>query len=213
MLMFLVRHAESTWNPMKKIQGQRDPQLSKYGKKEAGLLAKRFKELSFDAVYASPLKRAYQTAEIVVGKKTPVIREAGLNEISLGEWEGKTLRSIRKEYGETFDRWAVRPTRIRVPGGEDFKAFVKRVKHTLRAIEASHKGGNVLVVCHGGVISTYATLVLNLPSDDVWCLTVKHASLTIVEVGADLHKLITFNDIGHLMGLGGFKATEVTHVD
>ena len=213
MLMFLVRHAESTWNPMKKIQGQRDPQLSKYGKKEARLLAKRFKDLSFDGVYASPLRRAYQTAEIVVGKKTPVIREAGLNEISLGEWEGKTLRGIRKEYGEMFDRWAVRPTRIRVPGGEDFKAFVKRVKRTLRVIESSHKEGNVLVVCHGGVISTYATLVLNLPPDDVWCLTVKNASLTIVEVGAELHKLITFNDISHLMGFKEFKATDVTHVD
>jgi broad specificity phosphatase PhoE len=112
-----------------------------------------------------------------------------------------------------FDHWAVRPTRIRVPGGEDFKAFVKRVKRTLRAIESAHEGGNVLVVCHGGVISTYATLVLNLPPDDVWCLTVKNASLTIVEVGAELHKLITFNDISHLMGLKELKATEVTHVD
>jgi broad specificity phosphatase PhoE len=77
MLMFLVRHAESTWNPLKKIQGQRDPQLSAYGRKEAGLLAKRFKGLSFDAVYTSPLRRAYQTAEIVVGKKTPITRTEG----------------------------------------------------------------------------------------------------------------------------------------
>jgi broad specificity phosphatase PhoE len=213
MLMFMVRHAESTWNPMKKIQGQRDPQLSAYGKKEAGLLAKRFKGLSFGAVYTSPLKRAYQTAEIVVGKKTPIIQEEGLNEISLGEWEGKTLRRIRKEYGEMFDRWAVRPTRIRVPGGEDFKSFVRRVKRTLSSIESAHKGCNVLAVCHGGVISTYATVVLNLPPDDVWCLTVKNASLTIVEVGAELHKLITFNDVSHLMGLKEFKTTEVTHVD
>jgi probable phosphoglycerate mutase len=213
MLMFLVRHAESTWNPMKKIQGQRDPQLSNYGKKEAKLLARRFKGLSFDAVYTSPLRRAYQTAEIVVGKKTPIMREEGLNEISLGEWEGKTLRRIRKEYGEIFDRWAVRPTRIRVPGGEDFRGFVRRVKKTLRSIEAEHEEGNVLIVCHGGVISTYATVVLNLPPDDVWCLTVKNASLTIVEVGAELHKLITFNDISHLMRLGDLKTTEVTHVD
>jgi broad specificity phosphatase PhoE len=213
MLMFLVRHAESTWNRAKKIQGQRDPQLSAYGKKEARLLAKRFKDLTFDAVYTSPLKRAYQTAEIVVGKKTPIIREEGLNEICLGEWEGKTLRNIRKEYGETFDRWAVRPTRIRIPGGEDFRAFVRRVKTTLRSIESAHEGRNVLVVCHGGVISTYATIVLNLPPDDVWCLTVKNASLTIVEVGAELHKLITFNDISHLMGLKDLGAGEVTHVD
>jgi broad specificity phosphatase PhoE len=90
---------------------------------------------------------------------------------------------------------------------------VRRVKKTLRAIEAANAGCNVLVVSHGGVISTYATVVLNLPPEDVWCLTVKNASLTIVEVGAELHKLITFNDISHLISLKEFKTTEITHVD
>ena len=80
-------------------------------------------------------------------------------------------------------------------------------------IETRHEDGNVLVVCHGGVISTYATVVLNLPPDDVWCLTVKNASLTIVEVGQDAHKLATFNDISHLMSLKELKMAEVTHVD
>jgi hypothetical protein len=63
------------------------------------------------------------------------------------------------------------------------------------------------------VISTYATLVLNLPPDDVWCLTVKNASLTIVEAGKDMHKLVTFNDISHLISLREIKMTDVTHVD
>lgn len=213
MLIFLVRHAESTWNRLKKIQGQKDPQLSPYGKKEARLLAKRFKKLSFDAVYSSPLKRAIQTAELTAGKQSDVIVDEGLLEICLGDWEGKTLNQIRKKYGETFDRWAVRPTRIKIPQGEDFKAFVARVKRTLRKIERKHPDGNVLVVCHGGVISTYATLVLNLPPDDVWCLTVKNGSLTIVEAGTDMHKLVTFNDISHLISLKEIKTTDVTHVD
>jgi broad specificity phosphatase PhoE len=205
MLIFLVRHAESTWNRLKKIQGRRDPQLSPYGKKEAKLLGRRFKGLAFDAIYSSPLLRAHQTAEITV--------DHGLTEICLGDWEGKTLNQIRKKYGEAFDRWAVRPTRIRIPHGEDFKAFVGRVRRTLRKIERKHPDGNVLVVCHGGVISTYATIVLNLPPDDVWCLTVKNASLTIVEVGTDIHKLVTFNDVSHLISLREITTTDVTHVD
>jgi broad specificity phosphatase PhoE len=213
MLMFLVRHAESTWNRQKKIQGQKDPHLSPYGKKEARSLAKRFKGLSFDAVYSSPLRRACETAESIVGKKVDLAVEEGLKEISLGNWEGKTLAQIRKKYGEAFDRWAVRPTRINIPRGEDFKKFVSRVKRTLRAIERKHEEGNVLVVCHGGVISTYATAVLNLPPDDVWCLTVKNASLTIVEIGPEARKLVTFNDISHLMHLKELRMTEVTHVD
>jgi broad specificity phosphatase PhoE len=212
-LIFLVRHAESTWNRLKKIQGQKDPQLSPYGKKEAKLLSKRFKGLEFDAVYSSPLRRAQQTAELTVGKRTEITVDEGLLEICLGEWEGKTLTQIRKKYGESFDRWAVRPSRIAIPQGEDFKGFVSRVRRTLRKIERKHPDGNVLVVCHGGVISTYATLVLNLPPDDVWCLTVKNASLTIVEAGKDVHKLVTFNDISHLISLKEIKTTGVTHVD
>jgi broad specificity phosphatase PhoE len=212
-LIFLVRHAESTWNRLKKIQGQKDPQLSPYGKKEAKLLGKRFKDLNFDAVYVSPLRRAQQTAELTVGKRTEITVDEGLLEICLGDWEGKTLTQIRKKHGESFDRWAVRPSRIAIPHGEDFKTFVSRVRRTLRKIERRHPDGNVLVVCHGGVISTYATLVLNLPPDDVWCLTVKNASLTIVEAGKDIHKLVTFNDISHLISLKEIKMTGVTHVD
>jgi broad specificity phosphatase PhoE len=155
MLMFLVRHAESTWNRLKKIQGQRDPHLSPYGKKEARLLAKRFRGLTFDAAYSSPLHRAYETAEIIMGKRATIGCEEGLKEIGLGEWEGKTLRAIRKQYGEAFDRWAVRPTRIRIPNGEDFRLFVHRVNYALGSIERRHPAGNVLVVCHGGVSRTH----------------------------------------------------------
>jgi broad specificity phosphatase PhoE len=212
MLMFLVRHAESTWNRLKRIQGQRDPRLSARGRTEARLLSRRFKVLSFAAAYTSPLRRAYETAEIIVGKKANLVCLDGLKEISLGDWEGKTLAQIRKNYGEAFDRWAARPTRIRIPGGEDFKTFVARVKRTLGRIEKKHPDGNVLVVCHGGVISTYAAMVLNLPPDDVWFLTVKNASLTIVETRSDTQRLVTFNDISHL-NLREIKTEEVTHVD
>ena len=102
---------------------------------------------------------------------------------------------------------------IRALVDKDFKEFKKRVSNAMRGIERRHKEGNVLVVCHGGVISTYATTLLKLPPDDVWCLTVKNASLTIVEIAPGVRKLITFNDISHLMSLKEIRMSEVTHVD
>jgi broad specificity phosphatase PhoE len=213
MLIFLVRHAESTWNSQKKIQGQKDPPLSAYGKREAKLVGKRFKELSFDAVCSSPLQRAHETALAIVGKRTEISLDEDLREISLGKWEGKTLGQIRKQYGDKFDHWAVRPDRIPIPGGEDFKAFVRRVKKALRKIEKNHPDGNVLVVGHGGVISTYVTVVLNIKAVDVWCVTVKNASVTIVEVKDGMRRLVTFNDISHLMPLREIGDKDVTHVD
>jgi broad specificity phosphatase PhoE len=213
MLIFLVRHAESTWNRQKKIQGQKDPPLSTYGKREARIVGKRFKALAFDAVCSSPLKRALETARSIVGAKSVITIDEDLREISLGKWEGKTLAQIRKTYGDKFDRWAVRPDRIPVPGGEDFKVFVRRVKRALRKIEKSHPNGNVLVVSHGGVISAYVTVVLNLKPIDIWCVTVKNASVTIVEVKEDLRRLVTFNDTSHLFSLREIVDKDVTHVD
>lgn len=213
MLIFLVRHAESTWNRQKKIQGQKDPPLSTYGKREARLVGKRFRELTFDAVCSSPQKRALETARSIVGKKSEISIDEDLREICLGSWEGKTLSQIRKKYGESFDRWAVRPDRIPIPKGEDFKDFVKRVKRALRKIERNNPEGNVLLVSHGGVISTYVTVVLNIKPVDVWCVTVKNASVTIVEVKDGMRRLVTFNDISHLMHLKEIVDKEVTHVD
>jgi probable phosphoglycerate mutase len=213
MLIFLVRHAESTWNDQKKIQGQKDPPLSAYGKREAKLVGKRFKELSFECVCSSPQKRAIETARAIVGKKTEIQIDEDLREISLGKWEGKTLAQIRKQYGDKFDRWAVRPDRIPIPGGEDFKAFVRRVKKAIRKVERSHPEGNALIVGHGGVISTYVTVVLNIKPVDVWCVTVKNASVTIVEVKDGMRRLVTFNDISHLMHLKDIAEKDVTHVD
>lgn len=213
MLLFLVRHAESTWNRQKKMQGQKDPPLSPYGRKEAMRLAKRFEDLKFTAAYASPLKRAHQTAEVILkGKKCRISCDEDLMEMGLGEWEGRAISQVKKAYGDAFAKWAVAPSRVTIPGGEDFKEFVGRVKNAMRAIERKHRDGNVLLVSHGGVISTYATQILNLPPDDIWCLTVRNASLTIVDVKPSIHRIVTFNDTSHLMSLREIKKSEVRHV-
>lgn len=213
MMIFLVRHAESTWNRLRRIQGQKDPELSDYGRREANLLGRRLRGLEIDGVYSSPLKRAYQTARIAVGNKKKIDILPDLMEINLGDWEGKTLAGIRKKYGDAFDRWAVSPTRVEIPGGEDFTSFARRVRNAMVSIERNHEDGIAIVFTHGGVISTYVTHVLNLPVDDVWCLTVRNASLTIVEVKDGQRRLVTFNDIGHLIGLKSAEIKKGIHVD
>lgn len=212
MLLFLVRHAETTYNRQKKIQGQKDPRLSAYGRKEAARLAQRFRELKFAAVYSSPLKRAHETAQIIVGKRRKIICEDGLREWGLGKWEGKTVAEIRRAYGDAFPKWVHMPSKVPVPGGEDFKDFEARVKQTLKAIARRHPDGNILVVCHGGVISAYATMIMNLTFDHIWCIPVGNAALTIVEVGPRTQRLVTFNDTSHLIKLRTAKEADVAHV-
>src|SRR5438874_12638863 len=87
--LLLVRHGQSTWNREHRIQGQLDPPLSEDGRRQAELLGARLARRTFAAHFASDLKRAFETAEIIgaaVGMRP--LPEPALRELSLGEWEG-----------------------------------------------------------------------------------------------------------------------------
>ena len=97
MLFYLVRHGQTDWNRAGKIQGTTDIPLNETGRQQAEQLATVLKERSgypaktrIDAVYASPLARAFQTAEILAKEeKLPLRRLTGLRERDFGCWEGK----------------------------------------------------------------------------------------------------------------------------
>ena len=89
MKLYLVRHGETDWNKVKRIQGQVDIPLNQFGKRLAEETAEGMKEIPFDLCITSPLSRARQTAEIVLGgRKVPIIEDARIEELSFGSWEG-----------------------------------------------------------------------------------------------------------------------------
>ena len=78
MMLYIVRHGETDWNRMKKVQGRTDIALNDYGRHLAEETAEGMKEISLDLAYTSPLRRARETAEILVaGRKIPPLVEEG----------------------------------------------------------------------------------------------------------------------------------------
>jgi broad specificity phosphatase PhoE len=144
--ILLVRHGQSTWNALGKWQGRADPPLSPLGQQQAASAAARIGIV--DAVIASPLVRARQTAEIIaegigVG---PVDTDDRLIETDAGDWTGLTFHEIRTGWPGWLDqhRWP-----------DNFEKeidIVARMAEALIDIAARHPGASVVAVTHSGAM-------------------------------------------------------------
>lgn len=196
MKLILVRHGESTWNKLKRVQGTRNPRLSDRGIKQSQLLADRFNGMKFDAVYSSPLTRAYHTAKILTNSNICTIED--LQEIKLGVWEGKTINQVSREYKEIYDQWYQKPLEVKIPGAETILEFKERVVKTFDKIRAQHPNQEVLVVTHGGVITIYLAHLLEMNLNKLWSISLKNNSVTILSFYEEFPCVLLFNDTCHL---------------
>jgi probable phosphoglycerate mutase len=145
--LLLVRHGETDWNAEGRLQGHTDRPLTPYGRRQSRKLADELAEEQLDAVYASDLGRARETAEIVgVRLGLPTVLDPDLREKDWGTWEGLT---------------AVERDRVEFVG-ESTGEHQERVLQALRRIAERHPAGRVLVVTHGGSVRRVQTAALGL---------------------------------------------------
>lgn len=199
MRLVLVRHGQSTWNSEHRIQGQLDPPLSAEGRRQAELLARRLSGRKFAGFYASDLKRAFETAEILglnLGARPEPL--PGLREIFLGDWEGLRTQDIAERFPEAWARWVEQPDWDVVPGGEGAVQFDARVGAALDGIVNRHDQGDVLVVTHGGVIQVALHRVVGRPSRGLFPFKIQNASISLIEKRSGRMVIAGVNDVAHL---------------
>lgn len=141
--ILLVRHGETDWNLENRVQGHSDRPLNDTGREQAHALADQLVDEPIDAVYASDLIRARDTARAVADRYgLPVLPLPGLREKNFGTWEGLTDVEIRTRFPSAADGpWG---------DAETTEDVAERVLEALRGITERHPGGHVLVVTHGG---------------------------------------------------------------
>jgi broad specificity phosphatase PhoE len=143
--LLLVRHGETDWNAEGRLQGHTDRPLNDYGRGQARSLADDLEGEELEAIYASDLARARETAEIVGSRLGfVVVLDPGLREKDWGNWEGLT---------------AVERDRVEF-SGESTEQHAARMMRALRRIAERHPSGRVLVVTHGGSMRRVQTQVL-----------------------------------------------------
>jgi broad specificity phosphatase PhoE len=146
--LLLVRHGETDWNADGRLQGQTDRPLNDFGRRQAERLAEELADEELEAIYASDLARARETAEIVgLRLDLPVALDADLREKDWGTWEGLT---------------AVERDRVEFVG-ESTEEHQERTLRALRRIAERHpQSGRVLVVTHGGSMRRVQTAALGM---------------------------------------------------
>jgi broad specificity phosphatase PhoE len=158
--LLLVRHGETDWNAAGRLQGHTDRPLNEYGHRQARELADRLAGDGIQAVYASDLSRARETAEIIAGRLgLEVITDPDLREKNWGSWEGLTSDERARVEFE----------------GESTEEHRERVLRAVKRIVEAHPGERVVVVTHGGSLRRIQAAVsgVALPVIDncsVWAL-------------------------------------------
>lgn len=202
--LLFARHGQSVLNAVRRFQGAQDVPLSELGCRQAAALSRALRGRRLAHAYASPLERARRTAEIVVLElRIPLTLVDDLREMSLGEWEGRTVDEIGALPGNLYAQWLRDPARNAPPGAEPLPAVQERVLRAVSAIAARHRNGDdVLVVSHGGVISLYLAHWLGLPLSAIWRLTVSNGSLSRVAPP----RVLSMNETAHLADVDGTTA-------
>lgn len=188
MRLYIIRHGETEWNTVRRLQGQTDTELNENGRSLARVTARALQEIPFDLAFTSPLVRAAETARIILGERqVPLLREARIREISFGELEG---HSVLPQYHEIddpdFHYFFDAPDRYHPPaGGESIEELCRRTGDFLAELgqrqELSSK--TILVSTHGAASRALLANITGCERKDFWGGGVpKNCAVSIAEL-------------------------------
>ena len=149
--ILLARHGETDWNRESRFQGDADPPLNERGREQAAELAEALADEQLAAVYSSPLRRAFETAELVAARHgLPAVPVEGLREVDVGSWQALTRNEVERRFPEQFRNWLDYGQGW--DDGETYEAMGERALTALEELAARHDGERILAVTHGGPI-------------------------------------------------------------
>ena len=151
-----VRHGETSWNVDARIQGQLDIALNDTGRWQARRVGSALSAEQLSAIYSSDLGRAHETARAIADAAgIAVVPHPGLRERRFGFFEDKTSDEIHTTWPEHAQNWKKRiPDWTPPEGGESLLELRERVARTVTDLAARHRGEQIAVVAHGGVLDT-----------------------------------------------------------
>ena len=204
MKIIFVRHGETEWNKLARFQGSSDIELSEIGKKQARLVGRRLKDIDISAIYSSPFKRAYSTAEAIKSERDIEIhKDRRFGEIDFGHWEDMFFKDVKLKYPEEFDIYRRRPHECIIPGEGSLDKARERASEALYEIIDKHRDteDKIVIAAHGGIIRLMIFELLNIGTEAFTSFPLYNTAVSIVEVTPERNILKLFNDINHL-GLG-----------
>ncbi len=191
--VLLIRHAENDYTQAGKLAGWKaGVHLNKAGRKQAALLAEQLAGTPIKAVYSSPLARALQTAQpIALARQLQVRRCARLGEVRYGEWQGMSLKSLRRR--KLWRLIQQRPSAASFPGGESIHGVQVRAVAAMEELVARHPKDCFAVVSHGDVIKMIVAFYLGMELDLYQRIIISTASVSELRFFSGVVRVLRVN--------------------
>lgn len=184
-LIYLVRHGETYWNELRKMQGQVNIPLNEKGRKQARLTGERLKDVVFDICYTSPLSRARETAELILGDgsieivDSPLLLEQGYG-LAEGESQNGFYDKTSPLYGYESQPEKYRPGIGAESFGELFQRAEEAVETLIYPAEARYQ--NVLVTAHGAILCSILAVIEKSPLEEFWNRLLPNCGVAVLQV-------------------------------
>lgn len=170
MKLYIIRHGETDWNKDKRLQGQSDTELNEYGIELAKITSDALKNIEFDYIFSSPLKRAYRTAEILKrDRNVDIVTDNRLKEIGFGINEGVPASEVTEDFHYFFDA----PEKyVPAEGGETYEQLCARSRDFIDSViiplSEKEPQSNVLITAHGALNKSMMIYLNHLEIKNMW---------------------------------------------
>lgn len=203
MILYCVRHGESTYNSEGRVQGQSDVPLSPLGLRQGAAVAETLRTMGIEAVFTSPLRRAYQTAELAAAaSRCPIFVDDGLKEIHAGIFQDQLRRDLEAAWPDEYRRWTGGDMDYAIPGGESRRQLAERGAAALRRIAAAPYQ-RAAVIAHGRLFVVAFSALMPHEAHRI-PRALQNASITTLEADAATgeFRLLSVNQTDHLQTVG-----------
>jgi probable phosphoglycerate mutase len=202
----VVRHGQTHWNVAARIQGHGDSGLTDEGIAQAKAIAARLEDEPCDVLISSDLGRAHDTAKQIAARNgKQIILDARFRERGFGEGEGMTYQELDRAWPGAFLRTGEIDPDLCVPGGESRRQFHERVSSAFEDVVVKHAGRDVIVVAHGGVLSSLYRHVNHVAFESMQPIQIANASYNRLRHDGARWNIEVWSDTAHLDGAESFE--------
>jgi len=181
--LYFVRHGQTEWNAIRRMQGQWNSDLNELGRQQAAINADFLLKCNIEHIVASPLDRTRQTADIIDNQlKLGYHVDDRLKEWHCGDWSGEMWDEISGKWPNEFSAWQADQFNYRGPGAENYPDMIARAEPFLTELLAT-EFSRIAVVSHGMIGRVMIGTLLGMSAEEM--LSFSQSNDTVIQIVAD----------------------------